>query len=71
MCAPQALRRLRLPLFFDSALWVVPAGALTHLLITLPYWTRRVCGAPGRVSLALPAPPVLILGVARVGLLLA
>lgn len=37
---PQALRRLRLPLFFDSTAWVVPAGALTHLMITIPFWTR-------------------------------
>lgn len=45
---PQALRRLRLPLFYDSAAWVLPAGTLMHLLITLPYWTRCARGARGR-----------------------
>jgi hypothetical protein len=38
----QALRRLRLPLFYDGAAWTVPAGALTHLLITLPFWTAEL-----------------------------
>lgn len=38
--AAKALRRLRLPLFYDNTAWVVPAGALTHLMITIPYWTR-------------------------------
>jgi hypothetical protein len=36
----QALRRLRLPLFYDQTAWVWPAGSLTHLLITMPFWTR-------------------------------
>jgi hypothetical protein len=44
--ARQALRRLRLPLFYDSTAWVLPAGSLTHLMITLPYWTRRGAARP-------------------------
>jgi hypothetical protein len=36
---PQALRRLRLPLFYDSTAWVLPAGSLTHLMVTIPFWT--------------------------------
>lgn len=36
----QALRRLRLPLFYDSTAWVLPAGSLTHLMVTIPFWTR-------------------------------
>jgi hypothetical protein len=63
----QALRRLRLPLFYDGAAWTVPAGALTHLLITLPFWTAelwlgsRWLGANG-VALAVSALFVLTSG---------
>jgi hypothetical protein len=38
----QALRRLRLPLFYDQTAWVWPAGSLTHLLITMPFWTSQL-----------------------------
>ena len=35
---PQNLRRLRLPIFFDERAWVFPVGAVTHCMITMPYW---------------------------------
>jgi hypothetical protein len=36
--ARQALRRLRLQLFFDERAWMFPVGAMTHCMITIPYW---------------------------------
>jgi hypothetical protein len=35
---PQALRRLRLQLFYDERAWMFPVGALTHCMITIPFW---------------------------------
>ncbi|KIY93874.1 hypothetical protein MNEG_14088, partial [Monoraphidium neglectum] len=34
----QALRRLRLQLFYDERAWMFPVGALTHCMITIPFW---------------------------------
>jgi hypothetical protein len=31
-----------MPLFYDSTAWVLPAGALTHLMITIPFWTSQL-----------------------------
>ncbi len=36
----KVLRRQRLPLVFDLYAWVTFQGALTHMMITIPYWLR-------------------------------
>jgi hypothetical protein len=36
----KVLRRQRLPLIFDLYAWVTFQGALTHMMITIPYWLR-------------------------------
>lgn len=34
----KVLRRQRLSVVFDKYCWVVPQGALMHMMITIPYW---------------------------------
>ena len=34
----KVLRRQRLSIIFDKYCWVVPQGALMHMMITIPYW---------------------------------
>lgn len=34
----KVLRRQRLSIVFDKYCWVVPQGALMHMMITIPYW---------------------------------
>jgi hypothetical protein len=48
----QALRRLRLQLFFDERAWMFPVGAMTHCMITIPYWMWWAAGAQGEVRQA-------------------
>ncbi len=36
----KALRRLRLPLLYQEWRWAFWQGALSHLIITIPFWIR-------------------------------